>query len=130
MRHLYLAAGFAAALFASPLTVFAQDATATGAATGAIGGAIVGGPVGAVVGGVLGASVGAVNEDPDFRAAPVYTYSEPVVVGSTLPAESVTYYRPARTIVASAPAKYSYVRLSNGQWAVVDTSTRAVVEIH
>lgn len=116
MRHTYVTAAAAVALFAAPFTVFAEtvvvqpdssapaSGAATGAAAGAVGGAIVGGPVGAavgaVVGGAAGGTAGLIAEDrrPEFRTYvlkqrhPSITYEGEVVRGVKLEPTRVKYY--------------------------------------
>jgi hypothetical protein len=93
-------------------------------------GAIVGTAVGGVVGGVAG--VLGVDDRPRFRSyvveqhRPSYQYSEPVVVGTVLPEDGVTYYE--------APEEYSAVRnyrytVVNGRTVLVDPRSRRIVEI-
>lgn len=111
----------------------AQGGAASGALTGAVGGAIVGGPVGAVVGGVGGAVVGGIIGDntPRFQTyvteqrRPSYTYAEPVVVGSTLPRQGVTYYEVPREYGATT---YRYTVVNN-RTVLVDPDTGRIVQV-
>jgi uncharacterized protein YcfJ len=113
-----------------------QGATG-GAAAGAATGAIVGGPVGAAVGAGVGATAGAVAgglsdaERPRFRQyvtsrnVPSYRYTEEVRVGTTLPADGVTYYEvPAEYGVRN----YRYTVVNN-RTVLVDPGTRRVVQV-
>lgn len=129
-----------AALVTLPATAYAQQnpqgaqgGAASGALTGAVGGAIVGGPVGAVVGGVGGAVVGGIIGDntPKFREyvvaqrRPSYTYSEPVVVGGTLPRQGVTYYEVPREY---GQTEYRYTVVNN-RTVLVDPATGRIVQV-
>lgn len=137
----------ATVIAATPAVALAQSNTAptapnggavggatSGAVSGAVGGAVVGGPVGAVVGGVGGAVVGAIIGDattPRFRTyvveqqIPSYTYAEPIVVGTVLPAEGVVY----RQLPAEYNAPNYRYTVVNNRAVVVEPQTRRVVQI-
>lgn len=128
-----------AALTIVPAAAFAQNpqgaqgGAASGLATGAVGGAVVGGPVGAVVGGVGGAVVGAIIGDntPRFQRyvveqrVPSYAYSEPVAVGTVLPAQGVVYHQVPQEYGAT---EYRYT-VVNDRIVLVEPQTRRIVQI-
>lgn len=136
-----------AALAIVPATAFAQNPEGAqggaasgvggGATAGAVGGAVVGGPVGAIAGGVGGAIVGGFaggiigDNTPRFRTyvvqqrVPSYTYSEPVVVGATLPREGIRYYEVPREY---GETSYRYTVVNN-RTVLVDPQTRRIVQV-
>ena len=128
MKATLLAAVAASALiFAAPAA--AQEGTAAGMAGGAATGAVIGGPVGAVVGGVAGAMVGTAIDPPPpavnsyVLATPVdpVTIEGEIVVGQPLPETVVVHPIPEYQTYS-----YAYV---NGQPVIVQTDTRAVVQV-
>ncbi len=93
----------AATLLAAPIAAQSQgigQGAADGARAGDHAAGPVGGAVGAVVGGVTGGVKGLLGADqrPRFHEYVVhqharsYAYDQPVIVGSTLPPDGVTYY--------------------------------------
>ena len=126
----------AASIFMFPVLAMAQGVV-RGADEGAREGNRAAGPVGGVVGGVLGAVGGGiagvlgVDQGPRFREYVVrehrnsYTYDRPVVVGSELPGDGVTYYE--------APEEYGIhdyrYTVVNGRTVLVDPRTHRIVQV-
>ena len=108
-----------------------------GARHGAADGNRVLGPVGAVVGGVIGGVVGGVGgllgvrDEPRFRQYVIsehrmsYHDGDPVIVGTVLPEQGVTYY--------AVPQEYHMQRyrytIVNDRTVIVDPQTRRIVQI-
>lgn len=121
---------------ATPSAVFAQGVL-PGAKEGAEQGNDAAGPVGGVVGGAVGAVTGGINgligikERPRFKKyvieqhPRVFTYDQPVAVGTVLPSEGVEYYEvPAEY----GPISYRYAYV-NDEVVLVDPGTRRIVQI-
>jgi hypothetical protein len=121
---------------AAPSAVFAQGVL-PGAKEGAEQGNDAAGPVGGVVGGAVGAVTGGINgligikERPRFKKyvieqhPRVFTYDQPVAVGTVLPSEGVEYYEvPAEY----GPISYRYAYV-NDEVVLVDPGTRRIVQI-
>lgn len=133
-KNLLMAA--AAALIALPAAAAAQGVVG-GADQGARDGNRAAGPIGGVVGGVVGAVGGGVagllglEQRPRFREYVVrerresYVYDRPVVIGSRLPGDGVTYYE--------VPAEYGLQRyryaVVNGQTVLIDPVTHEIVDV-
>ncbi len=106
-----------------------RGAAEGGAAAGPIG-AVVGGAVGGVTGGVAGI-LGA-DEGPRFHDYVVrthrssYRYAEPVVVGTELPMEGITYYDVPPEYHVAPGYRYTIV---NEHTVIVDPRTRHVMQV-
>jgi hypothetical protein len=124
-------------LLTLPLAAHAQGVIG-GSERGAAEGGAAAGPVGAVVGGVVGGVTGGVagvlgaDEGPRFHEYVVrthrssYRYADPVVVGTELPPEGITYYDvPAEYHVAPG---YRYT-VVNEHTVIVDPHTRRVMQV-
>jgi hypothetical protein len=124
-------------LLTLPLAAHAQGVIG-GSERGAAEGGAAAGPVGAVVGGVVGGVTGGVagvlgaDDSPRFHDYVVrthrssYRYAEPVVVGTELPVEGVTYYDVPPEYHVAAPYRYTIV---NEHTVIVDPHTRRVMQV-
>lgn len=106
----------------------AADA-AVGGTAGAVVGGLIAGPVGAAVGAAIGAGAAAsVEPTPEVRTwivenpAPSVVYTGDVVVGATIPQDTVLVEVPETT-------EYRYVRL-NEQDVLVDPTTYQIVYVY
>jgi hypothetical protein len=131
-----LAAAVMTAAFALPVAASAQGIVG-GAAQGSREGERAAGPIGGVVGGALGAVGGGIagligaDQRPRFHEyvvrerRPSYVYQGPVVVGSVLPDEGVTYYEVPPEYGAH---DYRYT-IVNNEPVLVDPRTHQIVEV-
>jgi hypothetical protein len=141
LRNMGLTVALTVGCLAAGTLAQAQDrvggGAAAGAATGAVTGGIVGGPVGAAVGGVVGAATGAAaggiaeGERSRFRTYAVgrrhssYRWSEPVRVGTVLPADGVEYYDVPSDYGVS---EYRYT-IVNDEPVIVEPRTRRIIQV-
>ncbi|CAN7672461.1 DUF1236 domain-containing protein [Rhizobium sp. LjRoot98] len=113
-----------------PISVQAEDSTATGMVGGAATGAIIGGPVGAGVGAVVGAVAGAALEPPPQKVV-TYVQEQPASQSIVLEQQVVVGQPLAREVVLTPVAedpRYAYA-IVNDQRVIVDPKTYTVVQV-